>query len=319
MIKKEEIDLLNKSLVPVQYYMKWFDGNFSMWLHSHDYLEIMYVSSGSILVQFAKESNLENIETIKVSQGQFIFITPKSFHKMAMEKNGKAFVYNMEFTFEESSNEKIRLANRFMNINFHNLFNDTKLKKILINEEGYTLLNDIAQVGTSLKDLIIITEKNKSTDYLPIFTKEADFLIEVSDCITYKKMGEISYIRKTNSYILDNYQKKITIDEIANYVKISKYYLERQYKKQMGQTIAKFINLLRVQKARKLLLNGSLTVTQIATEVGFSNKNQLNYEFKKIIGTTPSEYRNNPTDTNIDFNNKNWKSLAVDPNTKEVF
>ena len=131
-----------------------------------------------------------------------------------------------------------------------------------------------------------------------------------------KKLGEISYIRKANAYIMDNYNRKITIDEIAKYVDISKSYLEHQYKKQMGQTILSFINVLRVQKAGKLLVNSNASINDIAVAVGYKDKNQLNYEFKKIIGITPREYRKRNNNT-IDFVNGKWFSVAINPYENE--
>ena len=80
----------------------------------------------------------------------------------------------------------------------------------------------------------------------------------------------------------------------------------------MGQTILSFINVLRVQKASKLLVKSNMHISEIAVQVGYKDKNQLNYEFKKILGMSPREYRKNKENT-IDYSNKKWFSIAIAP------
>ena len=236
---------------------------------------------------------------------------------MIINKNETAFVYNVEFLPVDNNNEIIKNAQSIITVDFEKLFFDTKLNNFMKREVGFIITTDTAQVGTTIKELIFAANQKKNTkeDYLSIILREMNLLIEISNCIINKKLGEISYIRKANSYIMDNYNKKITIDEIAEYVNISKSYLEHQYKKQMGQTILGFINVLRVQKASKLLLKTSMKISEIATQVGYQDKNQLNYEFKKIIGMSPREYRKN-NEPKIDYTNEKWFSVAIAPENK---
>ncbi len=312
------ISKINYALIPFQYYMKSFDDSFDMWMHSHEYFEIMYVSSGNITIKISFDEKLKDVETYRLTQGQFIFLNPKLYHQMIIEKGETAFVYNMEFLPVNYDNEIIKNVQNVISIDFEKLFLDTKLNSIISSENGYVITADTAQVGTSIKELIFAAEQKKKTkeDYLSVIIKEINLLIEISNCIINKKIGEISYIRKANSYIMDNYHKKITIDEIANHVNISKSYLEHQYKKQMGQTILGFINVLRVQKASKLLLKSTTPISEIAIQVGYTDKNQLNYEFKKIIGMTPREYRKKNENT-IDYTNTKWTAAAIDPDEIE--
>ena len=312
----KQINLKNMAIVPLQYYMKWFDDTFSMWMHHHNYFEIMYASSGSFTVETASDENLTDLEEHIISQGQFILIKPNFYHILKMNKGQKAFIYNMEFLTTDLNHEMISSIRKVMNIDFDKLFNETKLSNIIKSPDGYILSNDTSQIGTTLKELILILEnKNKTIENnLQIIIKEISLFIEISNCISNKTIGAISYIRKVNSYIMENYQKNdISISEIAAYINISKSYLEHQYKKQMGQTIWSFINVLRVQKAKKLLYSTSYQISKIATEVGFKDKNQLNYEFKKMIGLTPSNFRKSNVEEKVDYQDYNYKSYAIEP------
>lgn len=315
--KRQFESILKKSaIIPFQYYMKWFNDSFSMWMHEHDYFEIMYCSSGSFLVEISKTNDNKKIETHKISQGQFIFIKPNVYHKMVMESNEKAFVYNMEFSLTDFNNEIIKSIHNIVNLDFYRLFMETKLNLLLNNENGYIITNDNSQVGTNLKELILIMVNNQNTieNNIAIINKEVGLFLEISNSLTNGKIGEISYIRKANAYIVENYQRKLSLSEIAKHVNISTSYLKHQYKKQMGQTILGFINVLRVQKACKLLVNTSFPISKIANEVGYKDKNQLNYEFKRIIGQTPSSYRKNGIEKKVDYTNKNYSSTAIEPN-----
>lgn len=307
------VNMLKKNiLIPFQYYMKWFDDSFSMWVHEHNYFEIMYASSGTFVIEIISGKNLEKVETHTISQGQFIIIKPNINHKMIMEKNNKAFVYNIEFLLADSNNELVKNTSSILNIDFYKLFTETKLNMLMDNNVGYLISNDTSQFATSLKELIVASENNKKSieDYLNIINKELTLLTEMSICFSNRKLGEISYIRKANSYIIENYQRKLSLTEIANHVNISVSYLKHQYKKQMGQTILAFINVLRVQKASKLLTTTNLSISKIAVEVGYKDKNQLNYEFKKIQGTNPSVYRKNSNERVIDYRNDDYISIG---------
>ena len=151
-------------------------------------------------------------------------------------------------------------------------------------------------------------QKNKE-DYLSLILKEASLFVEISNCVNSKRLGDVTYIKKANAFILENYTKKILIEDIAEHVNISKSYLEHQYKKYMGQSILSFINLLRIQRAEKLLLTSSKPISEIAILVGYKDKNQLNYEFKKKTGMSPRDFKKNKINS-VEYVAKNWLSTA---------
>ena len=301
-----------KPIVPLQYYMKDFDETGEkMWIHKHEYYEIMYVSSGKCTITTADDDDAVNTKEHKLIQGQFIFIRPNIYHRLTMEKGEKAFILNIEFHHVDYDHEYISNVFPIFKINFDKLFYETKLANELSKKEGYIITSDIAQVGTAIKEVILCCEKKQKTneDYLSLILKETNLFVEISNCINTKRLGDVTYIKKANAYILENYNKKIKIDDIAKYVNVSKSYLEHQYKKYMGQTILSFINLLRVQRAEKLLLNSSKSISEIAVMVGYKDKNQLNYEFKKKTGMSPRDFKKNKINS-VEYVDKNWLSTA---------
>ena len=86
-------------------------------------------------------------------------------------------------------------------------------------------------------------------------------------------------------------EEPMTIPEIAAKLKISQRQLERQFKKNVGCTVVQFGLILRLQRARVLLISTELSVRQIATASGFNTLSHFGYSFGKYFGRRPSEYR----------------------------
>lgn len=94
-------------------------------------------------------------------------------------------------------------------------------------------------------------------------------------------------------YIDNNYNKKITIDDVARVANFSKHYFNKFFKKATNKTFARYVNDVRLEKAQTLLKGSNRSITEIAFDVGFNSLKTFNRIFKERIGCTPSEYRQN--------------------------
>ena len=95
------------------------------------------------------------------------------------------------------------------------------------------------------------------------------------------------------SYVHSNYMNDISIADIAHacgYSESSVSHLFRQY---CNTSVKKYINDLRINQAKRLLMTSSLTISQIAAMCGFSNSNYFPTAFKKETGISPSDFRLN--------------------------
>lgn len=86
------------------------------------------------------------------------------------------------------------------------------------------------------------------------------------------------------------YATPIDGDAIAQRLGFHFDYLNRVFRRQVGMTIFEYLNVLRVNKAKELLLHGSMRLHEIAAAVGFSDEYRLCKVFKKIVGTTPRRF-----------------------------
>ncbi len=98
-------------------------------------------------------------------------------------------------------------------------------------------------------------------------------------------------IAQAVDYILEHYQKEITLLEVAQELKISSGYLSRLFKEEIGIPFKNYLIDLRMEKAKELLQQSGLGVFEVAFQVGYSDPNYFSEAFRKYEGMSPSEYR----------------------------
>lgn len=99
-------------------------------------------------------------------------------------------------------------------------------------------------------------------------------------------------IRDVITYINNYYMSNISLVDIAAQFFLSKEHLSRLFKKETGQNLFSYIMKLKLTEAKRLLRETTMTLEDIAYQLGFSNGNYFSKVFKKNCGLTPSEYRN---------------------------
>lgn len=99
------------------------------------------------------------------------------------------------------------------------------------------------------------------------------------------------YIRYLVKYMESNYESALTLDFLADFANVNKYYLLREFKKYTGFTPNDYLISLRINKAKQLLLNTTLPAIKIAHEVGIHDINNFNNLFKRRVKMTPTQYR----------------------------
>ena len=93
------------------------------------------------------------------------------------------------------------------------------------------------------------------------------------------------------NYLEKNYMKNITLDELSGLTGLSKYYLLRSFTKQKGISPYRYLETIRIDRAKKLLEQGVLPI-EAALQTGFADQSHFSNFFKKFIGMTPKQYMN---------------------------
>lgn len=112
--------------------------------------------------------------------------------------------------------------------------------------------------------------------------------------ICEQKRFEPSYyqrITRVQEYIQKNYQKDIKIIELANLCSFSESHFRKIFRNVTGISCIQYINLVKIEIARNILLSGTANVTEAALQVGYSDVFYFSRIFKKITGHSPSEFK----------------------------
>jgi AraC-like DNA-binding protein len=98
-------------------------------------------------------------------------------------------------------------------------------------------------------------------------------------------------ITRAKQFIQENQSEDLSLGQVAKAVNTSTFYFCKMFKKATGLNFTDYVSRLRIEKAKNLLLNRNLRVSEIAYEVGFQSLTHFNRVFKKIMGQSPTEYR----------------------------
>lgn len=98
-------------------------------------------------------------------------------------------------------------------------------------------------------------------------------------------------IHRAVSYIQANYGLPLTMAAVADHVGYSHSYFSKIFKEEMGCSFRAYLNLVRVEKSKILLLAGNLPIAQICEVCGFENQSYHCKVFKKLVGVSPDRFR----------------------------
>jgi len=124
---------------------------------------------------------------------------------------------------------------------------------------------------------------------LEIFASHISTL--ANDIVVQEDEAESPMIRRARAYILANQADPIDLDKVAQAMHVSTFYFCKMFKKATGLTFTDYLSRVRVEKAKTLLLNPHLRISEIAYDVGFQSLTHFNRMFRKIVGESPTVYR----------------------------
>lgn len=100
-----------------------------------------------------------------------------------------------------------------------------------------------------------------------------------------------SVVKMAQNYIRQNFRRDISLEEVSRKVNISPYYFSKLFKEESSENFIDYLTRIRMQEAKRLLKDRSLTIKQVCAMCGYSDPNYFSRMFKKQEELTPSEYR----------------------------
>jgi AraC family transcriptional regulator len=98
-------------------------------------------------------------------------------------------------------------------------------------------------------------------------------------------------LRRVLDYIGDNLAEDLSLGQLAAVVNMSPHYFAELFKKSTGQTPHQYILLRRIERAKNKIADANGSIIEAGIEVGFSNPSHFSRVFRKLVGTSPSEFR----------------------------
>jgi len=116
--------------------------------------------------------------------------------------------------------------------------------------------------------------------------------VRKSDLIELSRAGPVDRrLRRAIEFMHDNYAGGLSLEEIASAAYLSEYHFARLFKEIIGVTPHVYLANLRLERARKLLAETELPISEVAALVGYHSQSHFTKIFKSITGTTPRAYR----------------------------
>lgn len=147
-------------------------------------------------------------------------------------------------------------------------------------------LREYSKLVRKVKENMIYNKKIKK-----YFLEDLDELSEILE--DDKNLYSATSIKLAIQFITNNFDKNITLKDVADEVYLSQNYLSELFKKETGEGFYEFLSNYRIKRAKEILLTTNLKIYEVAESVGYNDSITFGRAFKKITGVTPNNFRNN--------------------------
>jgi YesN/AraC family two-component response regulator len=115
--------------------------------------------------------------------------------------------------------------------------------------------------------------------------------MKVNQLAVRRANAEPIAIIRAKEFIRQNLQNDMTLTDVAKAACTSTFYICKLFKRHTGMNFTEYVSRLRVERAKELLANPNLRISEIAYEVGFQSLTHFNRIFRKLGGQAPTAYR----------------------------
>ena len=249
--------------------------------HSHSLCEIMYVNEGTMSIE--TESNGFN----QVSCNQFIWIDAGIRHWDLRFNNGLCSMMNIEYQYEEGNGAAPDLTSLLQADGMLRDMFDQKPRVLTLSDRNgviYQLMKSIIPLADSTSEqarnlcALLCTQVNLEIARLRSLNQSRESVAN-------------HYISEALEILNNSYAEPLTASAVAETLHIHPSYLHRLFREYTSRTMKEHLQRIRIQHAQELLTETRKSMLEIAGEVGFSNTQQFQQLFRRIVGMKPLEYR----------------------------
>lgn len=261
-------------------------GNWHMPMEWHTSLEIFLCIRGKGRYYIGNKQ-------YEFEEGDFFVINDSELHKSEIYENGffdaLVIMFSPVKLFQEEIGRR-ELLNIFYGRmpDFCHMYRPDAARREQYFCVGKLLLEEYEQKQVGYKDGIralliwLLTDLNRA--YAANDSQELYY-------VAGEKLKNKRIISETLNYVENHYREDISLGNLAEKLYVTQSYLSREFKKNTGYSMVKFITNRRIREARELLRNTDMSITEVAISVGYNNITHFNAMFKKEIGISPKEFR----------------------------
>lgn len=231
----------------------------------------------------------ESIEIIYVDDGDGIIICDFEEHRVT---RGDIFVINSDVLHSLRTDTYMSYYYLIIDSSFCK-YNGLNVSSILFEGRicdswAISMFGAILRAYTEKGDFYSAKVRAKALDFVVYLCERYGGILKEEDRRHDKNFDNI---RQAIIYIRDNIREKISVDILAQMSGMSKYHFIREFKRITHYTPVMYINIVRIEMARRLLAEKKYSIGEISERCGFDNLSYFTKTFKKYTGVTPSELR----------------------------
>ena len=137
-----------------------------------------------------------------------------------------------------------------------------------------------------------VLPRRKHDSVVKLLNIFAQHLAILSNQLVLRREGaELAAVTRAREFIETHYAEELSLAQVARSVNTSEFYFCKLFKKSTGINYTDYLARVRIERAKNLLLNPNLRISEIAFEVGFQSLTHFNRVFKRILGQAPGDYR----------------------------
>lgn len=255
--------------------------------HSHPEFELVYIleSHGKRIIGNSVESFESGDMVFLGDDIPHVWLNDEIFYKGINSLKAKAMViYFSRDLFGESFYElpEAQEVKKFLSQGVKGVSITGQTNAIIAKKMEKLLKKKGFEVVMGLIEILFLLSKSKDLRYI-----NDDSYVSVSDENKNDRLAAVF------QYVKSNYKEEISLDEISKIANLTPTSFCRMFKSKTKKAFVEYLNEIRVSNACKYLIETDLGISEIAYECGYKTASNFNKLFKKLIGTTPKEYRRN--------------------------
>lgn len=251
--------------------------------HCHDFIEIVIILKG-------KGHFIINDEKVLVSEGNVLILNPGTYHRSIPDSPHTLTECYLAFTDVDFVNAPP---------NFFPFFHGQKMLGKLperVKKEIFQLCCSIDRESQSRNPGRYFMLKAYLIQVICLLLR-SDRQEEIADqhCLAgyeFKSPNKKYVVQQIMKYMENHYKEKISLDQIAENMYLSPFYISKLFKSETGDTPINYLISLRMEKAKELLdQNSTLSIQEAAAAVGYEDAYHFSKLFKKYYGLSPLYYK----------------------------